>query len=277
MRIVLTAAACFLWAGVPLAMGQKDMAAGAGLVPCATGTRATFDVSTVKASQTSSGTSLIRSRADGVTANGSLRRLTQASYGLQDFQVTGGPDWVNTATWDITARIDPPDVAPSRADADFVPWNERRLQRMQSLLAERFRLKCHMTTREMPVFELVLAKGGSKLKETTADESKRGATNVEGQGRKNQATFTGVTTKSLAAILSSEAGRMVLDKTGLTGSYDFTLTWTKDDQPTAANADGASGPTLFTAVQEQLGLKLESGKGPVDVLVIDSAEKPGEN
>jgi uncharacterized protein (TIGR03435 family) len=277
MKIALTAAACLLWAGVPLAMGQKDVVAGAGLVPCATGTRATFDVSTVKASQTSSGTSLMRSRADGVTANGSLRRLTQAAYGLQDFQVTGGPDWVNTATWDITARIDPPDVAPSRADAAYLPWNERRLQRMQSLLAERFDLKCHMTTKEMPVYDLVLAKGGSKLKETTADESKRGSTNVEGQGRKSQATFTGVTTKSLAAILSSEAGRMVLDKTGLTGSYDFTLTWTKDDQTTAADADAASGPTLFTAVQEQLGLKLESSKGPIEVLVIDSAEKPGEN
>ena len=86
-----------------------------------------------------------------------------------------------------------------------------------------------------------------------------------------------MTTKSLAAMLSGEAGRMVLDKTELTGSYDFTLTWANDDEPTAANADAASGPTLFTAVQEQLGLKLESSKGPVEVLVIDSVEKPGEN
>jgi uncharacterized protein (TIGR03435 family) len=269
--------ALLLVAGVLPAIAQKDVAAAAGLAPCAAGMRATFDVSTVKASQTSSRNSLMRLRADGVTANGSLRRLTQGAYGLQDFQVTGGPDWVNTATWDITARIDAPDVAPSRTDAAFIPWNERRLQRMQSLLAERFGLKCHMTTKEMPVYELVLAKSGSKLKETTAEESKRGSTNVEGQGRKSLGTFTGVTTKSLAAILSSEVGRMVVDKTGLTSSFDFTLTWTNDDHPMETDADAASGPTLFTAVQEQLGLKLEPSKGPVEVLVIDSAEKPGEN
>jgi uncharacterized protein (TIGR03435 family) len=278
MKIALAGAVCFLSGCVPLAMGQKDVAAGAGLAPGAAGVRATFDVSTVKASQTSSRSSSMRSRADGITASGSLRRFAEVAYGLRDFQVTGGPDWVNTSTWEVAAKIDPPDVAPAKTDAAaYDAWNERRMERMQSLLAERFGLKCHMTTKELPVYELVLAKGGSKLKETTAEEGKRGSTNVEGQGRKSQATFTGVTTKSLATSLSSEAGRLVLDKTGLTGSYDFTLTWTNDDHSMETEADAASGPTLFTAVQEQLGLKLEPSKGPVPVLVIDSAERPGEN
>jgi uncharacterized protein (TIGR03435 family) len=134
-----------------------------------------------------------------------------------------------------------------------------------------------MTTKELPVYELVLAKGGAKLKETTAEEAKRGSTNIEGRNHKSDGTFTGITTKALATTLSGETGRAVLDKTGLTGSYDFTLTWANDDQPTAADADTASGPTIFTALHEQLGLKLESSKGPVEVLVIDSVEKPGEN
>ena len=219
----------------------------------------------------------MRMRPDSLTATGTLRRLILSAYGLRDFQLTGGPDWLNTSTWEVAAKIDPPDPPPAKADPAYDAWNQRRTQRLQSLLAERFGLKCHMTTKELPVYELVVAKGGSKLTETKAEEDKRGSTNIEGRNHKSVGTFTGVTTKSLAAMLSGEAGRMVLDKTELTGSYDFTLTWANDDEPTAANADAASGPTLFTAVQEQLGLKLESSKGPVEVLVIDSVEKPGEN
>jgi uncharacterized protein (TIGR03435 family) len=274
MRIALIPAIGLILTA-PLLLGQQSGTPGA-----APGAGASFDVSTVKASQTSSHSSSIRSRPDGITASGSLRRFIEVAYGLRDFQVTGGPDWVNTATWEIAAKIDPPDVAPAKTDtAAYDAWNARRMQRMQSLLAARFGLKYHMATKELPVYDLVPAKGGPKLKETTADEGKRGSTNVEGRGRKSQATFTGVTTKSLATSLSSEAGRMVLDKTGLTGTYDFTLTWMTDAQPGAADADAdtASGPTLFTAVQEQLGLKLEAAKGPVEILVIDSAEKPSEN
>jgi uncharacterized protein (TIGR03435 family) len=243
--------------------------------PCVAGMRATFDVSTVKASQTSRGSSSMRIRPDSVTAIGTLRRLILTAYGLQDFQITGGPDWLNTATWEVAAKVDPPDPPPGRSDPAFDAWNERRAQRLQSLVAERFGLKCHMTTKELPVYDLVVAKGGSKLTDTKAEEGKRGSTNVEGRDGKNVGTFRGVPMKSLATMLSGGAGRLVLDKTGLTGSYDFTMTWASDDRPAAADVD--AGPTLFTAVQEQLGLKLEPSKGPVEVLVIDSAEKPGEN
>jgi uncharacterized protein (TIGR03435 family) len=281
MKIAVHALLGFGLLSVPLAFAQQSTASSAGSeavpAPCVAGARATFDVSTVKASQTSSHSSSMRSMADSLTATGALRLMIMNAYGLRDFQITGGPDWVNTATWEVAAKIDPPDKAPPKADPAYDAFNARRSQRLQSLLADRFGLKCHMVTKELPVYELVLAKGGSKLKETTAEEGKRGSTNIHGQDHKSTGTFTGITTKALAATLSGETGRTVVDKTGLTASYDFTLTWASDDQPTAADADTASGPTIFTALQEQLGLKLESSKGPVEVLVIDSVEKPGEN
>ncbi len=274
MKIALSVVVCLLSVGVPMAVGQQ--AVDAGPAPCVAGPRANFDVSTVKSSQISNGSSSMRLRPDGMMSSGSLRRLIMNAYGLRDFQLTGGPDWVNTSTWDIAAKIDPPDDRSKLDEAGRKEWDKRRSQRLQSLVMDRFQLKCHMVTKELPVYELVLAKGGSKLKETTAEEGKRGSTNVNGQNRKNEATFTGVTTKGLATTLSGQMGRDVVDKTGLTGSYDFTLTWMSDDL-SAAQADTASGPTLFTAVEEQLGLKLVSAKGPVEVLVIDGVEKPGEN
>jgi len=264
---------------LPTVLAQQGTAAAA-LAPCVAGARPSFDVSSVKPSQTSSNSSSMRSRPDGLTATGALKRLILNAYGLQDFQLSGGPDWVNTSTWEVAAKIDPPDTAPTKADmAAYDAWNERRMGRLQSLLADRFALKCHMTAKELPVYELIIAKSGSKLKETTAEEGKRGSMNVNGDSRKNQMVATGVDLKTLAKTLAGDVGRSVIDKTGLAGSYDLTLAWAADTmragQP--ADTDAASGPTLFTAVEEQLGLKLVAAKGPVDVLVIDGVEKPGEN
>jgi len=129
-----------------------------------------------------------------------------------------------------------------------------------------------MEKREMPVYDLVIAKGGSKLKEATADEGAKGSRMMGGGGGKIEAVGAQLT--SLPWMLNAEVGRPVVDKTGLTGKYDFKLEYV----PAArAAADETGGPSIFTALQEQLGLKLEPAKEPMDVLVIDSIEQPAEN
>jgi uncharacterized protein (TIGR03435 family) len=147
---------------------------------------------------------------------------------------------------------------------------------MRTLLEDRFQLKFHWETRTMPVFDLVVTKGGPKFAHATETE-KSGA-----QRNSGQITISKGTVAGLASTLSNILGRRVLDKTGLTGDYDMTLKWTPDDyqaaplRPNGPPPDPNS-PSIFTALREQLGLKLGSTKGPVDVVVIDSVSRPTEN
>jgi uncharacterized protein (TIGR03435 family) len=137
---------------------------------------------------------------------------------------------------------------------------------VQALLADRFQLKLHTETRTLPAYDLVLAKGGSKLLPSESNGKSIGVsrTHFNGQG-------LGMT--SIAEELSKIAGRVVVDKTALTGRYDLKLQWTPDD----GAAGDTDAPTLFTAIQEQLGLKLEPAKEPVPVLVVDHVEQPSPN
>lgn len=216
---------------------------------------------------------------DGATATGTIRWLIQNAYGLREFQLIGGPDWVNNEPFDIQARIDPPDAYPAVLDeTGRKAWSTRQMERLQSLLLDRFQLKCHIITKELPVYDLIVAKGGPKLHETTAAENKRGSIGSSSNGHTSSMKATGITMQDAARDLSGELGRTVVDKTGLNGSYDLQLTWTPEaGAGDGTQADAASGPTLFTALQEQLGLKLEAAKGPVQILVIDTIQKPGEN
>ncbi len=136
---------------------------------------------------------------------------------------------------------------------------------LQAILIDRFKLKIHHETREQPIYTLEIAKGGPKL--TPVDKP-----GGMGWGR-GQLQMHGASTDRLAFVLSDILGRVVVDKTGLTGKYDALLTWTPDEMQATADA----GPTLLTAIQEQLGLKLQSAKGPVDTIVADQVEKPSEN
>jgi uncharacterized protein (TIGR03435 family) len=151
---------------------------------------------------------------------------------------------------------------------------------LQSLLEERFKLRLHRESREEPVYELVVAGGGPRMKQA-ADSLKQPQRGLR-MGR-GQLTGTAAPISILINQISQQLGRSVIDKTGLTGQYDFELKWTPEfNQSQASPADPGpqpdlGGPSIFTAIQEQLGLKLESTKGPVEVIVIDSAEKPSEN
>lgn len=213
-----------------------------------------------------------------VANNAPLSILVGFAYDVQRHQILGGPPWIDTDRFTIEARA--PIPGPRQ------PSNRVRLM-LQSLLAERFKLGVHRETRTEQVYELGVAKGSSKLKES-AGPGVDGRTGIFGTGREGEMAGYDVSLTELVGILSQRLGSPVIDKTGLTGKYDFKLAFmpepTREDRalfgagpPDAAPPFDPGLPSVFTAVQEQLGLKLESRRGPVEVLVIDNAEKPQPN
>jgi uncharacterized protein (TIGR03435 family) len=210
--------------------------------------RPTFEVASVKPADP---TSPVQSWTGGspgrFAARGTLQFFIQLAYDVESLQLTGGPKWLNSDIFEIDAK-------------DERPFNtaERNLM-LQTLLADRFKLVLHSETRELPVFALVVGKSGPKIQEVTDGIG----TMTTGRGRLS----CRLPIAAFARYLSPTLGRTVLDRTGLTGAFDIKLEWTPD-------GDDASGPSILTAVQEQLGLKLESARGPVEILVIEHAEKP---
>ncbi len=203
------------------------------------------------------------------TVNLALRDLIQFAYNLPDSQILGGPAWLDSIMFDIDAKSDP------SVDAQIhgLPTAQARHQKqlmVQALLADRFQLKAHQETRQLPIYALVVAKDGpkfqpSKINGTTIDRG-RGHLHVAGSDD---------TIDLLARELAQLLGRVVRNQTRLSGRYDLSLGWTPDDVTAPSFPD--TPPGIFTAIQEQLGLKLESTKGPVPVLVIDSVEMPSAN
>jgi uncharacterized protein (TIGR03435 family) len=192
---------------------------------------------------------------------------------MEDFRISGGPAWMKSDRFDIAAESG---GSPSIAQLRLM---------LQPLLADRFHLQLHRQTKELPVYELSLAKGGSKLKEGRCVGTPSPANPCGGTSGSTRGTLIGraVSVQTMAKDLSGVLGQVVLDKTMFRGEYDFDLTWTPDETfargPGDADAPAAdpNGPSIFTALQEQLGLTLRSAKGLVDVLVIDRAELPDEN
>jgi uncharacterized protein (TIGR03435 family) len=198
--------------------------------------------------------------------NMTLSLLIHLAYGIEDDQIVGAPGWATSERYNIAAKVDTSDT-----DSLKKLTIEQRNQMMQPLLADRFKLRSHYETRELPIYTLVVTRSGSKMKEIKPDISLGGTKNT-GQWSWGSGNFraSGIAMDAWSRFLTQALERTVVDKTGLTGNYDFTLKWASDDTDT-------SGPSIFTAVQEQLGLKLEAGKGPVQVLVIDHVERPSEN
>jgi uncharacterized protein (TIGR03435 family) len=191
-----------------------------------------------------------------------LLNLTEDAYNLRRDQISGGPSWIDSDRYDVIAK----------AEGEGALAGDKAMQMLQALLADRFQLKLHRETRETPVYELVVGKNGPKLKASSADAKGRNFVSANSAGMHMEAANG--TMERLARQLSVTAGRPVIDKTGLAGYYAFTLDWASAIQPTQPDSDI---PSMFTAVQEQLGLKLESAKAPVEMLIVDRAEKPSEN
>ena len=189
----------------------------------------------------------------------------QWAYGMPERQILDGPSWLASTRFDIEATSDSETDSRLRGIASD---QEREVKRrmVQALLAERYGLKLHRETRELPAYDLMLAKGGARLQPSqfNGKSINTGRTYFNGQG---------LTMTLIAEELSQLAGRIVVDKTKLPDRYDLKLQWSPDDAPVTDN----SAPSLFTAIQEQLGLKLEPAKEAVPVLVIDHVEQPSAN
>ena len=195
-----------------------------------------------------------------------LHALINAAYSISGKLIFGGPSWMNEDRFDIDAKIDPADLPTPP------PTRLQLIEMLQPVLVDRFQLRVHHETRTFPAYNLVLAKGGSKLKLSTAAPG--GPCGVSSQGN-GIFVLRNCWMDAIAHALWTPSGRTVIDKTGLTGRYDCEIHWTPDNTP--ADSPLAAGPSIFTAVQEQLGLKLEPSTAPLDVLVIDSAQKPSQN
>ena len=255
-----------------------------------------FAVASVKLDK--SGTNMVRIMfgPDNFTAtNVPLKFLIREAFNVNDDQIAGEPAWAGSSRFDIDAKVDTADL-PAMKDLNF----DQRKQMIRSLLVDRFALKTHEETKELPVFALVIAKGGLKLHEAKPGDTypnglkgpdgQHGGANMMMFNASGQITAQGVPVSDLTRLLSQQTGRTVIDKTGLTGTYDFTLQLPPRKGPMpappapgsgpAAGGDESSddsGPSIFTALQEQLGLKLESQKAPLPLIVIDHIEQPSPN
>ena len=229
-----------------------------------------FAVATIKPSKPGdTGSSLLRDASSRFIAeNATLRMLITYAYNIQNHQLLGGPGWANSEAFDVVGK------------PDGHPGLDEFRQMIQSLLADRFQLKLHRDTRDLPIYGLVVGKNGPKLSRW---EDSPGPM-VKAQ--RGKLTCQKVSTAILAKALTRRLDRTVADQTGLTGDYDFTLEWTPDEtqgpRPTEIDdrqpgTTSELGPSIFTAIQEQLGLKLVAGTGPVEVLIIESAERPSAN
>jgi uncharacterized protein (TIGR03435 family) len=189
--------------------------------------------------------------------NEPIKLLVRQAFQVQNTQISGGPEWLDSDRYDIEAKTG---RAEKPRPGDLAPL-------LQALLAERFHLKFHRETREMSVAALVV-NPRPKLK---ASEGEANAMSTHAGAGKSHVVATGVTMATLAAYVSNRLGRVVIDKTGLSGAYDFELDWSPNEETEAP------APQLVTALREQLGLRLEPQKGPVEVLVIERLERPSEN
>ncbi len=227
-----------------------------------------FDVAAIRQTLTTRGRPRITSSPfDGnfTASNATLKLLLEYAYGLPQTQVIGGPNWLNSTRFDIQAK-----TSASVSDhLHALPYDKGKLQKQQmlrSLLADRFKLEAHQETRELNVFALVVAKNGPKL-----DKSEEGTPIV--RGWEGHLTVEGGenTVANFAAELSKRVNRIVLDKTGIKGRYSIDLDWSED------NDIDDDSPSLFTAIREQLGLRLQSERTTVPVLIIDHVEMPSAN
>ena len=233
-----------------------------------------FEVASIKpAAPEARGMSLNRDPAGGIVGtNLNIRTLIILAYHVQDFQLSGGPAWIRTDRFDIAAK--PPAGSPKD-----VTW-----PMLMTLLADRCKLVVHREFHELPIYSLVVAKGGSKLQPLNRPPNP----SIDGAVRNGPGTMTatGLTMQDLGLSLSGMVRRKVTDRTGLSGRFDFKLEYTPDyelrpddtGKPAVQQAPQfPDRPPLLMALEQQLGLKLEPAKGPVEVIVIDSIEKPTAN
>lgn len=264
LRLVVRTAACLLLSVAASVSAQK--APTDQKLPA-------FEVAAIKPSKPDDNSHNWNGTRDRISIeNYTLRRLIRSAYELKsDAQIEGGPKWIDKQDFDITAKIDDAEVEKMRAMNAFERQRERDLM-MRALLADRFQLKIRLDHRVMPVYALVQVKSGAKIKRAATETATSGhSLNIHN----GHMTASAISMESLADDLGREpetGGRVVLNRTGITGDYGFKLDWA-EDFGTGISRD-SSLPGLFTALQEQLGLRLKSEKDSVPIVVIESAAMP---
>jgi len=237
---------------------------------CTLAAAQTFEVASIKPSAPDVRNSIIEPmpggglRIEGVP----MKAILSWAYQVQNYQIAGGPGWVETENWSIVAKpsAPPPDGVPleyeKMTEAQRATTADLVHRRLQALLAEHFHLVLRRETRDQPAYALMVAKGGAKVKEAVKPGYiRRGGGKIASNGGQM---------KALAQFLAIDLGRPVEDRTGLAGYYEIQLEWTPEGR-------GEPGLSIFTAIQEQLGLRLEAIKAPTETLAIERIEKPAEN
>ena len=236
-----------------------------------------YDIVLIKQDKSASDNVMININEDTFKAtNVTLLMIISNAYGIKEDLISGLPGWTNSYHFDFTAKM-----LDSDPDALKKLKGTERQAMLKPVLADRFKLQLHTETKTLPVYNLVVVKNGSKLKKSPDDPpptpGKDPAPRRGGMMRIQQSSMTAtrIEVKGLADMLARQLHRTVIDQTGLAGSYDFDLNWTPPEG--SDNSPEATDAALFTALQEQLGLRLESSKGPVETLVVDHVEQPQED
>jgi bla regulator protein BlaR1 len=266
-RKLLLGAAALTSFAVPVTIGLLNAPPTRAQTPA--GAKASFEVASIKLNKSGARGGQFSTEPGGITAtNMPLKTFIKAAYGVQDYQLSGGPGWIDSERYDIAAK------------AEGAVLDNTLLLMLRALLEDRFKLTLHREKKELPGYALVIGKSGLKIHEAQHES--------ESWIRFGRGSLTAraVSMSRLADTLASRLGRPVVDSTGIKGVFDLELKWTRDEsepkgpkesmEPLPAD-EGAGGPTIFTALQEQLGLKLEARKAPVEILIIDHIEKPSEN
>ena len=232
-----------------------------------------YDVISVKPNKTGTGSMSINTGDATMRAeNVSLKMLLTTAYDIRDSLISGLPAWALSMRWDINAKVVDPDPIQKGRKLSREESQAKWRAEVLSILTERFQVKVHNEVKLQPIYDLVVAKSGSKLKPTDAPEDKRGSMYVSDINL----TATGIPVSAMLIFLAGQTNRNVVDKTGLNGNYDLTLKWSREDQAVNSADSGSTDkpPSIFTALQEQAGLQLVSDKGPVTTLVVDSIQMP---
>ena len=247
-----------------------------------------FDAVSIKPNKASNDMMMITFGQDNFTGtNITLKMMLRSAYDLTtEDQIVGLTGGMDSAHFDVQAKVDADTAEALKKLSKDESAAERRTM-MQAMLADRFKLKVHHETRELGMYDLTIAKGGFKLKDADPNDSyANGFKGPDGKAHggmwrigMGDLTAQGVAISALASMLAQQLHKQVTDKTGLTGKYDIQLKWRPDEMPEESHeaTGGETLPSIFTALQEELGLRLESVKGPVDTIVIDHVEMPTEN
>lgn len=228
------------------------------LATCALAQPPAFEAATIKPSRDTPGHTGTHTRTGMVVMTGhTLKSMICTAYHVKESQVTGGPKWIDEDRFDINAKAE--------GAAQDIGDDKQLMRMLQTLLADRFQLVFHHEEKIAPTYALVVVKSGLRIKPV------EGVTGSNSNGSRGKLTATGVSMEKLAESLSRQLGTPVTNLTGVPGAFDFTLEWSVEGDKNDAES------ALFAALQSQLGLKLEMRKLPVDLLVIDRAEKPSEN